>query len=445
MDRVTLSHSLGPSIIILIFGILLTAPVFALNKSQSAEYSRTLSRNATTHVDASFYNPAGLAFLQKEGFHLALSNFAIHQRKSILDKSELLASVGLDQPYASSATTFVYPGVHAAYRRGDWTIFGNFLPVGGGGGGSFENGLPLFDTLILNEIQKTAGVSPTAYHRDMLFTGVAYNLGTTLGIAYRVHDRASISLGYRLTYTVRQTSGKVENLSVGIGETTLTGEEFPDLLGDAGIEIDGTGMSHTLILGFHLRPLEGLNIGFHAELSGALEVENNTTFTGNPNLEALFSTTSFADGAISDVRESPFVMAGISYQLLPELLISSSLFVALNSQSGATGYGPMIDSYFSSIGLEYDITGNLIWGMGYANGTPWLLGENRSDLTFALQHHYLATGLSYPLFQRWQLNVGAILDWATTSEDQTSAAPEGGTQVRTENLMAFSVGLSYSP
>jgi long-subunit fatty acid transport protein len=130
----------------------------------------------------------------------------------------------------------------------------------------------------------------------MFFKGSSFNLGTTIGAAYKVHDMVSVSLGYRLTYAMRSYQGHVKSLAVGIGDAVLTGTELPDQLSDATIEVNANGIGHTAILGVHIQPLKDLNIGLHAELSGPLELENETAFTGNPNLEAIFSATDFADG-----------------------------------------------------------------------------------------------------------------------------------------------------
>jgi long-chain fatty acid transport protein len=423
--------------------LLAAPPALALNKSQSAEYLRTLSRNATTEVDATFYNPAGLAFMKQDGFHFALSNYIIFQQKSIQDQSDMLVGLGYDEPYKSTVQAYIYPGIHAAYRFSDWAVYFNFLPTGGGGGGTYDNGLPLFDAMILSAASDLAGTTPSSYARDMFFEGSSFNLGTSVGAAYKLHDMVSVSIGYRLTYAIRSYSGHVKSLAVGIGDATLTGTELPDVLSDATIAVSSDGIGHTLILGVHIQPTEELSIGIHTELSGPLELENETTFTGNPNLESLFSTTSFADGAKSDPRESPFIMAGLDYKITPELLATTSVFLSLNSVSGATAYGDMVDSMFVSAGLEYDFNDFLTLGAGYAHGTPALI--NRTDLDFSLPHNYVSAGASMAIFEHWSLNTGIILDFGLTMANNTSSSPGGGKQVRTETLQSFSMGVTYTP
>ena len=42
------------------------------NTNQHAAFLRMLSRGATTEIDGALSNPAGLAFLPKDGFHVGL-------------------------------------------------------------------------------------------------------------------------------------------------------------------------------------------------------------------------------------------------------------------------------------------------------------------------------------------------------------------------------------
>ena len=52
------------------------------NTNQSAQFVRTLSRNASTQVDAIYFNPAGVTQLD-DGWHLAFHNQTIMQEKTV--------------------------------------------------------------------------------------------------------------------------------------------------------------------------------------------------------------------------------------------------------------------------------------------------------------------------------------------------------------------------
>jgi len=53
------------------------------NTNQSAQYIRLLSRNASTDVDAVYYNPAGLTKLAT-GFHVGINIQTIGQGRSVM-------------------------------------------------------------------------------------------------------------------------------------------------------------------------------------------------------------------------------------------------------------------------------------------------------------------------------------------------------------------------
>ncbi|MEZ4998009.1 MAG: hypothetical protein R2758_11290 [Bacteroidales bacterium] len=60
------------------------------NTNQSALYTRLQSRNASTGIDAVYYNPAGLTKLS-DGFHLSLNNQTIGQTKTVTTTYPYLA------------------------------------------------------------------------------------------------------------------------------------------------------------------------------------------------------------------------------------------------------------------------------------------------------------------------------------------------------------------
>jgi len=66
--------------------ILMASMVFAggivTNTNQSAMYVRTLNRNASTDLDAVYFNPAGLTSLEN-GLHIHFSNQSILQDKGV--------------------------------------------------------------------------------------------------------------------------------------------------------------------------------------------------------------------------------------------------------------------------------------------------------------------------------------------------------------------------
>lgn len=91
----------------------------------------------------------------------------------------------------------VIPSVFAAYKKGDWTISGFFAITGGGGKASFDDGLPMFESLAMAGIFKaTAGagnpVSPNMMNINSAMDGKQYIYSVQLGLSYK------INVGFRI-------------------------------------------------------------------------------------------------------------------------------------------------------------------------------------------------------------------------------------------------------
>ncbi len=150
--------------------LIVSIPTFAggllTNTNQHAAFLRMLSRGATFEIDGALSNPAGLAFLPNDGFHMGLSIQSAFQTRNIDASFYTYNGIAMnngspvmvdgkpvptksDNPfnkyYKGKAAAPVIPCVHAVYKNGDWAISGSFAIVGGGGKASFMTGLPMFD------------------------------------------------------------------------------------------------------------------------------------------------------------------------------------------------------------------------------------------------------------------------------------------------------------
>ena len=67
--------------------LIVSIPTFAggllTNTNQHAAFLRMLSRGATFEIDGALSNPAGLAFLPNDGFHMGLSVQSAFQTRNI--------------------------------------------------------------------------------------------------------------------------------------------------------------------------------------------------------------------------------------------------------------------------------------------------------------------------------------------------------------------------
>ncbi|MCK7535427.1 MAG: hypothetical protein MZV63_32820 [Marinilabiliales bacterium] len=84
---------------------------------------RMLSRQASTGVDATYYNPAGLTNLA-DGFHFSLNNQTIGQTKTITNDYYFLTEKPTE--YIGTVSAPIFPGVYAVYKTGKFAFLGWF-------------------------------------------------------------------------------------------------------------------------------------------------------------------------------------------------------------------------------------------------------------------------------------------------------------------------------
>jgi long-chain fatty acid transport protein len=433
--------------------LLVAQPALAANKNQSAEFSRTLNRNASTDADASYFNPAGLAFLPEDGLYVSAANQFIFITNERQDRSELLSRLHPDT-YTGKTEAWLYPTLHVAYRfKEDFAAYFNFLPIGGGGGGRYEDGIPFFDAALANtlgERLRPLGAELTTFNRDLYFDGVAYNLSWSAGLAYRFHKRASVALGYRLIYAFRQFSGYARNMSVETSVPSLDGlvnDVIRNDVGDNDFVSRASSFGRTILGGVHLQPVDELNIGLRFEQSGPLVLENETTITGNStDIRALFQTTAFADGKRTRQTDPVQLAAGVSYLFFEKLKLEADVTYAFNSQVDLGGAEEdRQDDAFMGLAAEYALLPALELSAGYAYSTPYLKPEGWTDNEAGTASHNVAGGVTCAILPSLDVTVGVTYAVYPTQEASVSPAPGGGIQSAYQDTVDIGLGLSYRP
>jgi long-chain fatty acid transport protein len=169
-------------VLVLTLAVLVSVPLafsaIITNTNQSTQYLRLLARNASTDVDAVYYNPAGLTKLA-DGFHLDVHNEYINQDKTVTNNFPFLAlrspmPASADVSYVGTVRVPLYPNVYLVYKQGPLAFSFGFGPNAGGGSAEFKTGLPSFETpysvypLLISVL---LGIPTTQYSLDMQFKG----------------------------------------------------------------------------------------------------------------------------------------------------------------------------------------------------------------------------------------------------------------------------------
>lgn len=187
--------------------LIVSLPTFAgdylTNTNQNAAFLRMVARGASIDVDGIYSNPAGLAFLPKDGFYLSLTGQSAYQTREITATTKLWTmDKETSQYFKGTASAPIIPSFHGLYKRGDWTISTSFAINGGGGKASFDNGLPMFNALAIGAITKsTKGqLNPSMYDLNTAMDGKQYIYGVQLGLTYKINDWLSAFVGGRMNY-----------------------------------------------------------------------------------------------------------------------------------------------------------------------------------------------------------------------------------------------------
>lgn len=181
------------------------------NTNQSASFIRKPVQDAVIDATGTYYNPAGLAFLE-DGFHLSLSNQTIFQTRTIGSTFPGIAN----NEFEGSVSAPLFPTVYAVYKTGPLAISFGLNPIGGGGSANFENGLPSLNqdfATFATTFSAQSGI-PTSYSIDAAFDGSSLNWGFQLNGSYALNEVFSVSAGVRFITANNTYTGHLRNVMI---------------------------------------------------------------------------------------------------------------------------------------------------------------------------------------------------------------------------------------
>jgi len=219
------------------FAVLISGVLFLMNSAfaggiltntnQSAQFVRMLSRNASTDLDAVYFNPAGLTQL-KNGFYFGLHNQTITQTKTI---SSEFPKLKFDE-YIGDVKAPVFPTAFAVYKIDSWAFSAGFGPNGGGGSADYANGLPSFEKQIARLVPTLSSLSlmgitpPADYGVDISFEGTSVFWGIQVGATYKINDMVSVYGGARYLPSTNTYKGSITNIQLGPQGAPINGKTF---------------------------------------------------------------------------------------------------------------------------------------------------------------------------------------------------------------------------
>ena len=228
--------------------------------NMSAEWIRTGNRNAATDAtDIVVYNPAGLIKLA-DGFHLNLSNQSLFRKPQHHFDSPIFGS----GTYKQDSADFYLPNFYAAYKKGNWALFGGVYIPGGGAVADYPDG-SLTTHLIAIPMIASAGVFD-GYKDDYLEASSLY-LTYTLGGAVKINNYLSLAVAGRYI-TAKNT------FKTGL---TMLSSVLPVSQMPFDLEAKDTAAGFGAVFGLNFTPMDRLNIGIRYETKVSLEFETEVS------------------------------------------------------------------------------------------------------------------------------------------------------------------------
>ena len=415
------------------------------NTNQHAAFLRMLSRGATTEIDAALSNPAGLAFLPNDGFHMSLSIQSAFQTRNIDASCE---GLGLNKYYEGKASAPVIPSLFAAYKKGDWTISGFFGITGGGGKASFDDGLPMFDAMVIGGLGAQK-IPSNAYSLKSYMDGKQYIYSVQLGLTYKITEWLSAFAGGRMNYFTGGYQGALKaSAAVDLPSPAGTIPVGTELIG-IDLDCDQTGWGFTPVIGLDAK-WGKLNIGAKYEFMTNLNIENSTKANSLRMIGAAESELADYKHGVNTPNDIPSMLSiAASYEFLPVLRASVEYHFFDDKSAGMAGGKQKYltkgtNEYLA--GIEWDVTKHLTLSCG-GQITDYGLSDNyQSDTSFSCDSYTLGFGAKLNLTERAALNVGYM--W-TTYEDYTKKSQNynntglSGTNIYSRTNKVFGASINY--
>lgn len=435
--------------------LIVSIPTFAgdylTNTNQHAAYLRMVARGASIDVDGVYYNPAGLAFLPKDGVQLSLTVQSAFQKRMIDATSSLWTMDGKNSTrnYEGKASAPVIPSFHGVWKTGKWAVSGAFAITGGGGKASFDRGLPMFDAGAIGMVTKESMglLKPSMYNINSAMEGRQYIFGAQLGLSRKINDNIAVYVGARMNYftggykgflNISLKDGVADKLKQGmIGQLVQGGMpleqaqqvvsqkagEMMKKLDDSKIDLDcdQTGWGLTPILGVDVK-FGKLNLAAKYEFKANMNIENDTRTLNYPQGAEPFMAP-FKDGVNTPSDIPAFLSVAAGYEFLPCLRASVEYHFFDDKHAGMAGGK---ENYLKHgtheylAGVEWDIDKFMTVSGGFQKTNYGLSDEFQGDTSFSCDSYSLGFGARLNLTKA--LSVDVAYFWSKYS-DYTKEQP----------------------
>ena len=411
-----------------------------VNKTNwSAEYIRTLNRNAATdYADIAAFNPAGTVKLNE--------GFTVNASVQYLDKDYKNEVNGMNFKSDKSST---FPGVFAVYKKNNWTLFGSFTFVGGGGEVEWENGdattmalgtgmTVTADRTVDGMVQAGGGPpAPLFTYYSLPLTNQrirakSYDLGYALGGAYAINDIFSVSAA------IRYVDGTIEANGTVTTSPTPTGAALGATPQTSNVDFEQNADGWGAIFGVNIAPNERLNIGARFETKTDLEFDTDVNEDNNNVLPQL----GIVDG--QDVNEdlAPSLGVGVSYWITEKFRAETNLTLYFNGEADWEGLEDDVDTgYDAGITFEYVFNEKFTASIGYMHTETGADPEDMTPENPELDANTFVGGFAYAYNQKFHVNLG--IGYSAYEDDDFVSSTTGAKIEYEKDITFYALGLEY--
>lgn len=380
--------------------------------NMSAEWMRMNNRNAALDAaDIVNYNPAGLVFLE-EGLHFNISN------QTLIRQPEHSYNLGLgdgEKSFTQDGIDPILPMFYVAYTKDKWSAYSGVYISGGGASVNYPDGSISTDIITTSILYSPA---PAPFPAGTMLKDVypdnkqsleasSYYLTIPVGVAYKINDMFSVSVGGRYVKGINKTKAELQLLNSPLGA--------PDQ--SLIIDYDANANGFGFVLGVNVAVNEKINFAAHYESKVKLDFENDVKQD---------DIDKFTDGK-KNRRDLPAVLnTGISYKITDKLRteINYNYYFQTDADWGKTLEDTPLEEetsklagncYTTGIAFAYDLNEKtqLSLGTTYTNfGYPSESDKEKyySNLGWyeALKYSNLNLGVggAYEVINNLKINVG---------------------------------------
>ena len=435
------------------------------NTNYHIAFDRMFARGTTSEIDATFSNPAGLAW-GHEGWQLSLDFQKPWQNRDIE------TTVGdVTQKYPGKASAPIVPALFASYKKDKYAVSAMLGIVGSGGYVEFEDGIPMFNIPLSNLVEGTSHLSRNFYSINSNVKGKQYIYGGQVNFSYRILDCLSAAVGARVTYYDGYNRGYVTAKAV---EDDILGIYSGKTL--ANLEMDceqrGWGFAPVISLDYHKGPLTlAARYDFRTEINVPNDTKELVVEAGETKLDikglaeqlgteatvaalgqVLGSSASKVKGYLPDVKTrydmpSLLVLAA-GYEFTPKLraAVEYHFYDDKNAKMADNRQDEL--SHGTSeflLGAEYDINKKVTVSCGGQRTDYGLTDSYQQNTSFACDSWSVGTGAAVNLTEKLRLNVSYFCTLYSDYTKNTTAARDGydGKDVYSRTNNVIGVGIDY--